>query len=128
MLPNEFWGTMKTCCEEAAEEPGIEVTVFEADAEDDTQGQLGALNTMVTMDFDAIILSPIDGTNLIPGIPAANNAETPVINLCPGVDAEALADAGGHLDGNITVNFDEPVYLPLPPVSQDNVGDFEGWK
>ena len=104
---NEFWGTMKTRYEEAAEELGIEVTVFEADAEDDTQGQLDALNTMVTMDFDAIILSPIDGTNLIPGIVAANNAEIPVINLGPGVDTEALADAGGHLDGKITVNFEE---------------------
>ena len=104
---NEFWGTMKTRYEQAAEELGIEVTVFEADAEDDTQGQLDALNTMVTMDFDAIILSPIDGTNLIPGIVAANNAEIPVINLGPGVDTEALADAGGHLDGKITVNFEE---------------------
>ena len=103
---NEFWGTMKTRYEEAAKELGIEVTVFEADAEDDTQGQLDALNTMVTMDFDAIILSPIDGTNLIPGIVAANNAEIPVINLGPGVDTEALA-AGGHLDGKITVNFEE---------------------
>ena len=104
---NEFWGTMKTRYEEAAKELGIEVTVFEADAEDDTQGQLDALNTMVTLDFDAIILSPIDGTNLIPGIVAANNAEIPVINLGPGVDTEALADAGGHLDGKITVNFEE---------------------
>lgn len=104
---NEFWGTMKTRYEEAAKELGIEVTVFEANAEDDTQGQLDALNTMVTMDFDAIILSPIDGTNLIPGIVAANNAEIPVINLGPGVDTEALADAGGHLDGKITVNFEE---------------------
>jgi len=104
---NEFWGTMKTRYEEAAEDLGIEIRVFEADAEDDTQGQLDALNTMVTMGFDAIILSPIDGTNLIPGIVAANEAEIPVINLGPGVDAEALADAGGHLDGKITVNFEE---------------------
>ncbi len=35
---NEFWGTMKTRYEEAAEELGIEVEVFEASAEDDTQG------------------------------------------------------------------------------------------
>lgn len=104
---NEFWGTMKTRYEEAAEELGITVEVFEASAEDDTQGQLDALNTMVTMDFDAIILSPIDGTNLIPGIVAANEEGIPVINLGPGVDTEALSDAGGHLDAKITVNFEE---------------------
>lgn len=57
--------------------------------------------------FDAIILSPIDETNLIPGIVAANEARIPVINLGPGVDTEALADAGGHIDGKITVNFEE---------------------
>lgn len=104
---NEFWGTMKTRYEEAAEELDIEVEVFEASAEDDTQGQLDALNTMIPMGFDAIILSPIDGTNLIPGIVAANNEGILVINLGPGVDTDALADAGGHLDGKITVNFEE---------------------
>lgn len=104
---NEFWGTMKTRYEEAAEELGIEVEVFEASAEDDTQGQLDALNTMIPMGFDAIILSPIDGTNLIPGIVAANEEGIPVINLGPGVDMDALADANGHLDGKITVNFEE---------------------
>ncbi len=104
---NEFWGTMKTRYEEAAEELGIEVEVFEASAEDDTQGQLDALNTMIPMGFDAIILSPIDGTNLIPGIVVANEEGIPVINLGPGVDMDALADANGHLDGKITVNFEE---------------------
>lgn len=104
---NEFWGTMKTRYEEAEDELGIKVEVFEASAEDDTQGQLDALNTMIPMGFDAIILSPIDGTNLIPGIVAANEEGIPVINLGPGVDLDALADAGGHLDGKITVNFEE---------------------
>lgn len=104
---NEFWGTMKTRYEEAGKELGIEVEVFEASAEDDTAGQLDSLQTMIPMDFDAIIVSPIDGTNLIPGIVAANEAGIPVINLGPGVDADALKDAGGHLDGKITVNFEE---------------------
>ena len=104
---NEFWGTMKTRYEEAAEELGVELEVFEAAAEDDAAGQLDALNTMVGMDFDVIILSPIDGTNLIPGIVAANEAGIPVINLGPGVDTTALGDAGGHLDAKITVNFSE---------------------
>lgn len=65
------------------------------------------MNTMVGMDFDVIILSPINGTNLIPGIVAANEKDIKVINLGPGVDEAALADAGGHLDAKITVNFEE---------------------
>lgn len=104
---NEFWGTMKTRYEEAGKELGIEVQVFEASAEDDADGQLDTLNTMLPMGFDAIILSPINGTNLIPGIVAANELNIPIINLGPGVDTEALKNAGGHLDGRITVNFEE---------------------
>lgn len=104
---NEFWATMKTCYEQAAAELGIEVQVFEAPSETDAQGQLDALNTMVGMGFDALIVSPINGTNLVPGIVAANEAGIPVINLGPGVDATALEDAGGHLDGKITVSFED---------------------
>ena len=104
---NEFWGTMKTRYEEAAEAAELDIEVFEASAEDDAEGQLDALNTMVGMDFDVIILSPINGTNLIPGIVAANEKDIKVINLGPGVDEAALADAGGHLDAKITVNFEE---------------------
>lgn len=104
---NEFWGTMKTRYEEAAEAAELDIEVFEASAEDDAEGQLDALNTMVGMDFDVIILSPINGTNLIPGIVAANKKDIKVINLGPGVDEAALADAGGHLDAKITVNFEE---------------------
>ena len=104
---NEFWGTMKTRYEEAAEAAELDIEVFEASAEDDAEGQLDALNTMVGMDFDVIILSPINGTNLIPGIVAANEKDIKVINLGPGVDEAALADAEGHLDAKITVNFEE---------------------
>ncbi len=104
---NEFWGTMKTRYEEAAEAAELDIEVFEASAEDDAEGQLDALNTMVGMDFDVIILSPINGTNLIPGIVAANEKDIKVINLGPGVDEAALADAGGRLDAKITVNFEE---------------------
>lgn len=98
---------MKTRYEEAAEAAELDIEVFEASAEDDAEGQLDALNTMVGMDFDVIILSPINGTNLIPGIVAANEKDIKVINLGPGVDEAALADAGGHLDAKITVNFEE---------------------
>ena len=104
---NEFWATMKQRYEEAAKDADLDIQVFEASSEDDAQGQLDALNTMVGMDFDAIILSPINGTNLIPGIVAANEKGIKIINLGPGVDEAALEEAGGHLDAKITVNFED---------------------
>lgn len=104
---NEFWANMKTCYEAAAKDLGITVDVQGASAEDDKDGQLDALMTMADMDYDAIIVSPIDGTNLISGIVKCNENKIPVINLGPGVDVDALKDAGGHLDGRITVNFED---------------------
>lgn len=106
-LTNQFWANMKTCYENAAQELGVTIDVQTGTTEGDTQSQLDVLMTMADMDYDVIIVSPIDGTNLIPGIVKCNENGIPVINLGPGVDTEALADAGGHLDGKITVNFQD---------------------
>ena len=104
---NEFWATMKSCYENAAEQLGVNIQIFEASTETDAAGQLDVLNTMVGMGFDVIIASPIDGTNLIPGVVAANEAGIPVINLGPGINLETLEAAGGHIDGKITVSFSD---------------------
>lgn len=106
-LTNPFWVTMKECYEAAAEELGVTIDVQTGTTEGDTQSQLDVLMTMADMDYDVILVSPIDGTNLIPGIVKCNENGVKVINLGPGVDTAALADAGGHLDGIITVNFNE---------------------
>ena len=51
------------------------------------------------------IVSPINGTNLIPGIIKCNENGVKEINLGPGVDEAALEEAGGYLDAKITVDF-----------------------
>ena len=51
------------------------------------------------------IVSPINGTNLIPGIIKCNENGVKGINLGPGVDEAALEEAGGYLDAKITVDF-----------------------
>lgn len=105
-LTNPFWSNMKDKYEKAAEELGITVEVLSAPTEGDTISQLETLDGMVVKDYDSIILSPIDGNNLIPGIIRANQAEIPVINLGPGVNRDALEEQGGYLDGIITVDFE----------------------
>ena len=95
---------MKVCYEAAAEKLGVQIDVQTGTTEGDTQSQLDVLMTMADMDYDVIIVSPIDGTNLIPGIVKCNEKGIKVINLGPGVDTAALAEAGGHLDGKITVS------------------------
>lgn len=106
-LTNQFWVNMKAFYEAAGEELGIPIDVQTGTTEGDTASQLDVLMTMADMDYDVIIVSPIDGTNLIPGIVKCNENGVKVINLGPGVDTEALAEAGGHLDATITVAFTE---------------------
>ena len=43
---NEFWATMKSCYENAAEQLGVNIQIFEASTETDAAGQLDVLNTM----------------------------------------------------------------------------------
>ncbi|NMA86276.1 MAG: substrate-binding domain-containing protein [Tissierellia bacterium] len=105
-LANPFWANMKDKYEKAGEELGIDVEVFAAAKNDDTTGQLETLDGLIVKDYDAIVFSPIDANNLIPGLVRANQAGVPVINLGPGVNLDALTEQGGHLDGIITVDFE----------------------
>ena len=106
-LTNAFWANMKDCYEAAGAEMGVAIDVQTGTTEGDTASQLDVLMTMADMDYDVIIVSPIDGTNLIPGIVKCNENGVKVINLGPGVDVAALEEAGGHLDAKITVDFAE---------------------
>ena len=104
-LTNPFWVNMKEKYEQAGEKLGINVEVFAAPTEGDTNSQLETLDGMTAKEYDAIILSPIDENNLIPGILRSNQAGIPIINLGPGVNKESLESQEGKLDGIITVDF-----------------------
>ncbi len=105
-LNNPFWSNMKEKYELAANELGVELEVFATDQEGDAQKQLEVLESMLAKDYEAIIVSPIDPNNLIPGIVKANEQGIKIINLGPGVNIESLEEQGGYLDGRITVDFE----------------------
>lgn len=104
-LSNPFWVNMSKCYAAAGTALGVPIDVQTGTTEGDTASQLDVLMTMADMDYDVIIVSPIDGTNLIPGIVKCNENGIKVINLGPGVDVDTLTQAGGHLDAKITVDF-----------------------
>ena len=106
-LTNPYWVGMKKAYEDAAKEYGVSIDVLSAPAEGDKQSQLEALDAMVVKNYKAIVLTPIEPFNLLPGILRANEARIPVINLGPGVNVEELQKSGGHLDGRLTVDFSE---------------------
>ncbi len=104
-LTNPYWVGMKEAYEAAAEEYGVNIEVMSAPTEGDKQSQLETLQGMALKDYDAIVLSPIEPYNLLPGIVSCNENEIPVINLGPGINDEGLVEMGGHLDGRLTVDF-----------------------
>jgi len=106
-LANPYWVTLKESYEKAGKELGVTVEVMAAPAENDTKSQLETLQAMVAKDYKGLIVSPIEPFNLVPGVVAANTKGIKVVNLGPGINVDAIKQAGGHLDGRITVNFEE---------------------
>lgn len=104
-LTNPYWVGMKEAYEAAAEQYGVDIEVMSAPTEGDKQSQLETLQGMALKDYDAIVLSPIEPYNLLPGIVQCNENEIPVINLGPGINLESLEEMDGHLDGRLTVDF-----------------------
>ncbi len=106
-LANPYWATLKESYESAADELGVNVEVMAAPTEGDTKSQLETLMAMTAKDYQGLILSPVEPFNLVPGVVAANKKDIKVVNLGPGIDVNAVKEAGGKIDGRITVNFEE---------------------
>lgn len=106
-LTNPFWVDMKNGYEQAAQELGVNLEVMAAPTENDAKSQLETLDAMVAKDFKALIVSPIEPFNLVPGVVRANERGIPVINLGPHIDIDAVKEAGGTIDGRILVDFEE---------------------
>ena len=83
-LTNPYWVGMKDAYIAAAEQYGVNIEVMSAPTEGDKQSQLETLNAMALKDYKAIVLSPIEPYNLLPGIIQCNKNGIPVINLGPG--------------------------------------------
>ncbi len=104
-LSNPYWTEMKKRYEEWSSEMNVSVEIMAAPTEGDLKSQLDTLETMVVKGYDAIIATPMDPFNLIPGVLKANEKGIPVICSGPAIDAKALKDAGGRLDGWISATF-----------------------
>lgn len=104
-LTNPYWVGMKDAYIAAAEQYGVNIEVMSAPTEGDKQSQLETLNAMALKDYKAIVLSPIEPYNLLPGIIQCNKNGIPVINLGPGINVDSLKEMGGQLDGRLTVDF-----------------------
>ena len=96
-LSNEYWQTMAGGYEEAAAEKGVTIDIIDVPTEQDTEQQLNRLQTSLAQGYDAIMVSPITPTNLIPALQQATEAGIPIVNVDEKVDPAAAEEAGAEL-------------------------------
>jgi ABC-type sugar transport system substrate-binding protein len=93
-LSNEYWQTMERGYQEAAAEKGVTIDVVSVPTEQDTEQQLNQVQTALAQGYQAIMVSPITPTNLIPALIQATEAGIPIINVDEKVDPAAAEEAG----------------------------------
>lgn len=82
-LNSEYWGNVKTGCDKAAEELGIEVTVSGPEAESEIAQQVTQIGDQLAQDISAIIVAPCD-TDAVAG--ALGDISIPVLFIDQDVD------------------------------------------
>jgi ribose transport system substrate-binding protein len=78
-LQNPFFVTLRDAAQEAADAPGAELAV--ADAQDDAQTQASDIDDFITRQVDVIIVNPVDSAAVVTSVEAANDAGIPVVTV-----------------------------------------------
>jgi len=94
---SDFWVKMKDGVLEKADELGVQVDVYSAQSEEDTEGQLKILENAINSDYKAIGVAPLSPVNLIPGIVQANEKGIYIMNIDEKIDMDQLKALGGSV-------------------------------
>lgn len=87
---NPFWIEMQRQYRGSAQELGLLVAHRWPSPRQDPSSQLRALRAMLREGFDAIVVNPMTGTNLVPGILEAADRGIPVLDVGMKTDPSAL--------------------------------------
>ncbi|HHV62063.1 MAG TPA: substrate-binding domain-containing protein [Firmicutes bacterium] len=80
-LINEHWQEMKKGYEDAAKKYGITVEVGAVDTEQDLMKQLNLAETFIAKGYDALAVSPLTASNLVPALEKARKKGIPILNV-----------------------------------------------
>lgn len=112
-ISNEYWRTLQSGYEEAAEyineQTGANLTV-EVDAttdESDETGQQTMVENMINQGVNALMLSPISDSNLTASVENAQDASIPVYNVNDGVisSADYYAGPNAYQNGQLAAEW-----------------------
>jgi len=96
-LSNPFFVAMQEGAQEEADKLGVIVEFGSIPTETDTLKQLELVETMVEKDYNALIVVPVDSTNLIPGLAKATAKGIPIINVDNPIDLDKAKAAGAEI-------------------------------
>lgn len=95
---NPFFISIADGIRDAAEEIGATVNVQATEQESDIELQRQILDTFLTQDYDAIFVTPLSSTAIVPFIKECNDAGVPIIVVDTAADAEELEKLGAEPD------------------------------
>lgn len=104
-MANPFWVTFADGVQAMADELGITVDIQAAPTEGDIASQLATCESMVSAEYDALVLYAITENNLIPCITKATKAGIPVIEPNIISDIDAVHADGGEATQVETLDF-----------------------
>lgn len=104
-MTNEFWVTVSEGYEAAAEEYGVTVDVVAAENEADEQSQYDAMMNLLSQDYDALAISAMTGTNLVPAVAEANKQGLTVVAVGTSLDEAAAEEAGASVAAFVNCDF-----------------------
>lgn len=104
-MANPFWVTFADGIQAKANELGITVDIQSAPTEGDIASQLATCETMVSADYDTLVIYPITENNLIPCITKATAAGIPILEPNVVSDIAAIKAEGGKLIQVKTLDF-----------------------
>ncbi len=125
-MANPFWVTFADGVQSMGDELGVQIDIQSAPTEGDISSQLATCESMVSADYDVLVLYAITENNLIPCITKATKAGIPVIEPNIISDIEAVKADGGEVTQITTLDFFDQGVLGAQYIV-DQLGD-EGGK
>ena len=115
---NSFWTDFKRCFEAEARHMALEANCFWSEPNKDRIGQLDKLEELVNDGFEVLIINPLDGSNLAPGIHLAAERRVPILDVGAKTDPDLVAAAAPYYVPVHTVNFEEQGRLAAAYISE----------
>lgn len=103
-LANPFWQSMQAGIKEEAQKLGVEVDVYAAPSEDDTQAQLQLFENILSRHPKGLAFAPISAENLVQPAAKAYKAGIALVDLDERINMDALKQAGANVEGFVTTD------------------------